>query len=214
MGNALDRILEEKIISIIRGVESRHILDTAAALKAGGVSCMEITIDHSSEMAAESTYEMIRLLREEWGKELCIGAGTVLDAREAVRCAECGAEYIISPNVNADVIRQTKALDLVSIPGALTPSEVVQAYELGADIVKLFPAGVLGASYIKALLSPLRHIPVSAVGGVTPQNSRGFLEAGCCCVGVGSNLADHKEIAKGNFEKITGIARMYVQSVK
>lgn len=214
MERTLNLILEEKIIAIIRGIDREAILDTARAIKEGGISCLEVALDHSTDSSARNTYEAIALLHRELGEELCIGAGTVLNEEEVRHCAEAGAAYIISPNTNPDVIWKTKELGLVSIPGALTPSEIVTAHEAGADIVKLFPAGILGIEYIRAVRNPLIHIAMSAVGGVTPGNCAEFLRAGCCCVGVGSNLTDRKAIACGDFVRITNNAREYVRSVK
>ncbi len=213
MEQILDRILQEKIIAIIRGISRERILDVARAIKEGGVSCLEIALDHSSTNTIRETYERIIALSEAFGEELCIGAGTVLTAEEVINCAKAGATYIISPNTNCSVIQKTKELGLISIPGALTPSEIVQAHEAGADIVKLFPAGTLGVEYIKAVRSPLKHIAMSAVGNITPENCGEFLAAGCCSIGVGSNLADRKAVERGDFKRITDTAREYVRSV-
>lgn len=213
MEQTLNRILEEKIIAIVRGIGREAILGTAQAIREGGVGCLEIALDHSSDETVQHTYEMIALLNKEFGKDLCIGAGTVLTEEEVRCCADAGAGYMISPNTNAAVIRKTKALNLVSMPGALTPSEIVLAHESGADIVKLFPAGILGTEYIRAVRSPLKHIAMSAVGNVTPENCGEFLKAGCCCVGVGSNLADGRAAARGEFARITQNARAYVESI-
>ena len=214
MERTLNLIFKEKIIAIIRGIERDAILDMARAIKKGGISCLEIALDHSTAGSVRNAYELITLLKKEFGEELCVGAGTVLSEEEVWQCARAGAAYIISPNTNCAVIRKTKQLGLVSMPGAFTPSEVVMAYEAGADIVKLFPAGILGIEYIKSVRSPLKHIAMSAVGNVTPENCTDFLNAGCCCVGVGSNLADRKVIACGDFEKITSNAREYVRTIR
>ena len=121
MEQILDRILQEKIIAIIRGISRERILDVARAIKEGGVSCLEIALDHSSTNTIRETYERIIALSEAFGEELCIGAGTVLTAEEVINCAKAGATYIISPNTNCSVIQKTKELGLISIPGALTP---------------------------------------------------------------------------------------------
>lgn len=212
--NVLQKLLRQKIIAIVRGVKKGQIQKTADAIIKGGISCLEIAIDHRSPESVEQTYEMIRSLKETFAERICLGAGTVLSAQEVTACVQAGAEYIISPNKNQDVIRKTKEAGRISIPGALTPTEMVEAWEAGADIVKLFPAGTLGLDYIKAVRGPLRHIPVSAVGGITPTNSRAFIDAGCCSVGVGGNLVDLKKIAQGDYESLTNTARNYVRNVQ
>lgn len=210
----LKAILETRVIAIVRGIGSGQIVRLAEAIRAGGLRCLEVTFDHSGEDGAGETLRSIRLLRETLGDAMCIGAGTVLSEEEARRAAEAGAGYIISPNVDEAVIRETKRLGLVSIPGAMTPSEAAAAWNLGADIVKLFPAGVLGPAYIKALKAPLAHIPVTAVGGVTPQNAAEFLAAGCVGVGVGGNLVSPRLVAEGRLEEITDTARAYAAAVR
>lgn len=211
---ALDTILETKVIAIVRGIGGEHICALAEAIRAGGLKCLEVTFDHSAAGGAEETLRSIRLLRKTLGEAMSIGAGTVMTAEEVRRAAEAGAGYIISPNVDEAVIRETKRLGLVSIPGAMTPTEAAAAWNLGADLVKLFPAGVLGVDYIKALKAPLRHIPVTAVGGVTPQNAGAFLAAGCAGVGAGGNLVSRRLVAEGRLDEITRTARAYVEAVR
>jgi 2-dehydro-3-deoxyphosphogluconate aldolase/(4S)-4-hydroxy-2-oxoglutarate aldolase len=134
----------------------------------------------------------------------------VLNSEQVVAAMNAGATYIISPNVDDDVIRLTKALKLVSIPGAMTPSEVAHAYKVGADIVKLFPAGHLGTKYIKELRAPLSHIPLLATGGVNEESLPGFLDAGCAGAGVGGRLADKKLLAEKNYGEIRKRAEAFV----
>lgn len=215
MKNAvLETILETKVIAIVRGIGSRDICALAEAIRSGGLQCLEVTFDHSAENGVADTLQAIRLLREKMGGAMSIGAGTVMTAQEVRQAAEAGAGYIISPNVDEAVIRETKRLGLVSIPGAMTPSEAAAAWNLGADLVKLFPAGVLGTDYIKALKAPLKHIPVTAVGGVTPQNAGEFLAAGCVGVGVGGNLVSPRLVAEGRMDEITRTAQAYVEAVR
>lgn len=209
----LEHIYKKKIIAIVRGVDKKYIVDTAKAILDGGIDCLEITINHKNCTAIEKTYESIELLKEIFGDKLYLGAGTVLSVEEVDKVIKAGAQYIISPDMNTDVIRYTKEADKISIPGAFTPTEVVKAHEAGADIVKVFPAGLMGAPYIKALKGPLAHIPLSAVGGITPDNVSDFLKGGCCCVGIGGNLVDLNAIYNGNYKLITEIAKAYVQNV-
>ena len=142
-----------------------------------------------------------------------IGAGTVMTAEQVAVAAEAGAEYMISPDTSEAVIKATLAAGAVSIPGALTPTEVAVAYGYGADFVKLFPAGELGLSYIKAIRAPLAHIPMLAVGGVNENNLSAFLDAGLAGVGVGSNIVDKKLIEKGDFAALTALALRYTEQI-
>lgn len=209
----LDTIFTEKVIAIVRGIPRAQIAPLAQALLDGGLCCMEITFDQSGEGDRETT-EAIRLLTEQFGQRLCLGAGTVMTVEEVRLAKAAGARYIISPNTNAQVIRETNRLDMVSIPGAMTPTETAFAWDCGADIVKLFPAGVLGAAYVQALKAPLRHIPVTAVGGITPQNIGAFLRAGAIGAGVGGKLVSAELAASGQFERITELARQYAAAVR
>lgn len=209
----LEKIYQGKIIAIVRGVSCAQMLDTARALLKGGINMMEVTFNQASEEGIQETANSIRLLAKELPEEILLGAGTVMTPEQVDLAKECGAGYIISPNVDVDVIRRTKELGMVSIPGAFTPSEIAVAYNAGADIVKLFPAGLMGTAYIKAILGPLSHIPVSAVGGVDDQNIAAFFKAGVCSVGISGSLVDRKAIAAGDFESITQTAKKLVDAV-
>lgn len=211
---ALEAIMETKVIAIVRGIPSTQICDLAGAILAGGLRCLEVTFDHSKEDGIEETLRSIRLLSERFGNEIEVGAGTVMTAEEVNLAREAGAGYIISPNADEAVIRETRRLELVSIPGAMTATEAASAWSWGANIVKLFPAGILGPDYIKALRGPLGHIPFTAVGGVTPQNTPDFLRAGCVGVGVGGNLVSAKLVSEGKLDEITNTARAYAQAVR
>ena len=170
----LERMRREKIIAIVRGVETASIGEVALALAAGGITCMEITVDHRTKDGPEETYRSIAWLRERMGEAVCLGAGTVLDEEETRRAVAAGADYIISPSLDQGVIRLTRDLGKVSIPGTFTPSEAVQAYRWGADIVKLFPAGLLGVGYIKALKGPPSPYSVLRGGRDHPGERGGF----------------------------------------
>ncbi|WP_293007707.1 MULTISPECIES: bifunctional 4-hydroxy-2-oxoglutarate aldolase/2-dehydro-3-deoxy-phosphogluconate aldolase [unclassified Oscillibacter] len=211
---ALEAIMETKVIAIVRGIPSTQICDLAGAILAGGLRCLEVTFNHSSKGGIEETLRSIRLLSERFGNEIEVGAGTVMTAEEVNLAKEAGAGYIISPNADEAVIRETRRLELVSIPGAMTATEAACAWSWGANIVKLFPAGILGPEYIKALRGPLGHIPFTAVGGVTPQNTPDFLRAGCVGVGVGGNLVSAKLVSEGKLDEITNTARAYAQAVR
>lgn len=210
----LDKILEGKVIAIVRGIPSEDVVSLAEALVKGGISCIEVTFDQSSEEKTQDTLKAISNIRQALGDRVCVGAGTVMSVRQVDQAVAAGAEYMISPNINPDVILRTKALGKVSIPGAMTPTEVAYAYELGADIVKMFPAGVLGSGYIKAVKAPLKHIPVTAVGGVNPENCADFIRAGAVGVGVGGNLVSPQYVKEGRFDEIAAIAKSYVDALE
>ena len=210
----LHDIKREKIIAIIRGVPSEFIIETAKALVSGGIHMMEITFDQESPEGIKNTLDSLTILNEQMHDEIALGAGTVLTAEQVELAYERGAGYVISPNVDQDVIQKTKELGMISIPGALTATEVVQARGYGADIVKLFPAGIWGAGYIKALCAPLSHIPVAAVGGVDENNIQSFFQAGACCVGIGGSLVSRKRILNREFERITKAAETLRKQVE
>ena len=210
----LNRILEGKIVAIVRGIPSDEVVGLAEALVKGGISCIEVTFDQSSKEKAEDTLKAISNLSKALGDRVCVGAGTVMSVQQVEDAAAAGAEYMISPNIKEAVIARTKELGKISIPGAMTPSEVVDAYEMGADIVKMFPAGVLGPGYIKAVKAPLKHIPITAVGGVNPGNCADFIRAGAVGVGVGGNLVSPQLVKEGRFDEITAIAQSYTDALK
>ncbi|MCI5481793.1 MAG: bifunctional 4-hydroxy-2-oxoglutarate aldolase/2-dehydro-3-deoxy-phosphogluconate aldolase [Lachnospiraceae bacterium] len=209
----LDKILEGKIIAIVRGIPSDKIVSLVDAMLKGGINCVEVTFDQSSEEAKQDTLKSIATIKKEFEGRVYVGAGTVMTVEQVRQAAEAGAEYMISPNADEEVIKETKRLGKVSIPGALTPTEAAFAYKCGADIVKLFPAGVLGVDYIKALKAPLKHIPVTAVGGVNPKNCADFIKAGCVGVGCGGNLVSAKLVNEGRFDEITAVAKEYMEAL-
>lgn len=210
----LDIIKEKKIISILRGVPTGKILSTIQALYDGGIRCVEITIDHSSAENILNTATAIKMATDKFDEKMQIGAGTVLTPQEVVMVMGVGAKYIISPNVSEAVIKETKQHGLLSIPGALTPSEIVAAHDWGADIIKVFPSGDLGPGYFKSLRGPLVHIPLMAVGGVNLDNMIDFLKVGAIGVGIGGNLANNHLIKDGDFAAITDLAKHFVAKIQ
>lgn len=212
--DAYNVILEEKVVAIVRGFDPETVVELAKAYVAGGVRCIEVTFDQTSVENQKRTAETIRLLKDTMGDSVCVGAGTVMTAEQVRMAAEAGAEYMISPNVDEDVIRETKRLGKVSIPGAMTPSEIASAYKLGGDIIKLFPANEVGLSYIKAIKAPLKHIPIMATGGVRPANAADYLAAGSSALGVGGDLVNKTWIAAGEFDKIAQAAKAYKDAIK
>lgn len=208
--NTLDFISQNKVITICRRVYGEDLLKLADALYAGGIKMIEVTFDQADPDCIEKTGECIRTLCDRFGDKMMFGAGTVLNAEQVEAAAKAGARYIISPNVDADVIAKTKELGLVSMPGAMTPSEILTAHKLGADIVKLFPAGYLGFGYIKDILGPISHVKLCATGGVTEENWGKYLEFGFAGAGISGRLCDKKFIAAGDFEEITRRAKVFM----
>lgn len=209
----LERIESGKIIAILRGLEEGKVVAVARALLAGGIGMIEVTFDQTDPANFSATGRAIGAICRELGGEVLAGAGTVMTPEQVNIAAEAGAGYIVSPNTDATVIAETRRLGLVSIPGALTPTEAATAHAAGADYVKLFPAGSLGAGYLKSIKAPLAHIRFLATGGVDERNAAEFLRAGAAGIGVGGNLANREWIEAGEFDKITALARRYVEAV-
>ena len=211
--DVLSAIEQYKIIAIVRGVESRKCMPVAEALYAGGIRLMEITYNQSAPETWETTAQAIGDVSEAFRGRMFAGAGTVTSTRLVELTAAHGGRYIISPNTNTAVIRRTKELGLVSIPGAMTPSEILTAHEAGADYVKLFPASELGTGYLKAIRAPISHVKLMATGGINETNAKAFLEAGSAGLGVGGGLANKKAIEAGEYEKLTEAARALIAAI-
>ena len=209
----ISNVFERKIVTIVRGVYGEQTVALAQALAAGGIQMMEITFDQSKPDLWAQTAESIRLVSKTMGDRMIIGAGTVTTVALVEMAHQAGGQFIVSPDTQAAVIRRTVELDMVSMPGAFTPTEISTAHQAGADFVKVFPSGVLGADYIKAIRAPLNHIPMLAVGGVNEKNAASFLAAGCAGVGVGGNLVNTQWIAAGEFDRITALAEAYCKAV-
>ena len=199
--------LKEKIIAIVRGMEAKDCLRVAQALYDGGIRLMEITYDQRDPAQWAKTADAIE------GRML-VGAGTVTTPELVTRTRDASGQFIISPDTNPAVIARTRELELVSMPGAMTPSEILAAHAAGADLVKLFPAAALGPAYLKAVRSPISHVRIMAVGGINEKNAAEFLKAGAVGLGVGGNLANRQWIADGAFEKITQTAQALVAAVR
>ena len=195
-------------------MKEEKVLPIAEALYRGGIRFIEVTFDLKSPENFAATTRAIRSISDRFGSDMLAGAGTVVSAELVEMACDAGALYIISPNTDESVIRRTKEKGMVSIPGALTPSECLIAHNAGADFIKLFPAGELGAGYIKALAAPLGHLRLLAVGGVNEKNIPDFLKAGVIGFGIGSELTNKAWIEAGEFQKITELAKRYVQAVK
>jgi len=214
MSAVLDALLRAKVLSVIRDASSDSIVSVAEALVSGGIYCLEVTLDSASEKNAEDALKSVAILNREFGDSITLGAGTVLTTENVRKAAQAGATYIVSPDANEAVIKETKRLGLVSLPGAMTPTEIMSAWEWGADVVKLFPASFLGLDYIKAIKAPIRHVPLFAVGGVNQHNACDFLDAGCAGIGAGSNLVNKKLIDSKDYATIRAIAVEYAAAIE
>ncbi|BFT70079.1 bifunctional 4-hydroxy-2-oxoglutarate aldolase/2-dehydro-3-deoxy-phosphogluconate aldolase [Paenibacillus sp. P36] len=205
----LSQILEHKIISIVRGTEPQHMLSVAQALHAGGIRLIEVT------MNTPGALESIRLLNSEFGEDMAIGAGTVLDPESARAALLAGASFLLSPSLNVETIRLTKRYGAISIPGAYTPTEIVTAYEHGADIVKIFPADAISPTFIKSLRGPLPQIPLMPTGGIDLHNIRAFVDSGAAALGVGGSLVPAKwDIHTDSLEQLTHKAAQFVRATQ
>ena len=211
---ALTRIKAVKLVAILRHVPTERLDGVVEALMAGGVRVLEFTFDHDRADCVKENAEKIRQTVEKYGDRLLVGCGTALTVQEVEAAGDAGACLVISPNVDYGVIRRTRQLGMVSMPGALTPTEIVAAHGAGADIVKLFPAGTLGVSYIKAVRGPLAYIDMSAVGGVKPENVAEFLDAGVCGFGVGGELVKKEFVRSGDMNALTSRARKFVHAIE
>jgi len=203
-------ITQQKLIAIVRGVKADRLIPMAEAMYAGGVRLLEITFSAKGMPSDEETAGNIAMLAKHFAGRMYIGAGTVLTPEQVELVAKAGGKFIISPDANTAVIEKTKQLGLVSIPGALTPTEIQTAHRAGADFVKLFPVTGLGTEYVKAVSAPLSHIKFLAVGGVDEQNMGDYLKAGVCGFGIGSSLVNRKLIEAGDYNAITELAKKYV----
>ena len=203
----LRRIMDGGIVAVVRSESSDSLVKVVEALAEGGVTAAEITF------TVPDAVVVIRQVRRAVGDSIVLGAGTVLDPETARAALLAGAEYIVSPIVNLEVIRLCRRYDKVVMPGAFTPTEVVSAWEAGADVVKIFPADVGGPAYLRALRGPLPQVRLMPTGGVDLNTAEAFLKAGACCLGVGGALVEAKAIAAGDFTRIRDLASQYATIV-
>ncbi|MFC4809919.1 bifunctional 4-hydroxy-2-oxoglutarate aldolase/2-dehydro-3-deoxy-phosphogluconate aldolase [Paenibacillus sp. GCM10023250] len=206
--NLLQALSEEKIIAIIRGIPEEAGDAAAKALADGGIVFLEVTLNTDGALG------MIARFREQYAGRMRIGAGTVLDLGQAKEAVAAGAEYIISPNLDEEVIAYGLEHGVDVWPGTMTPTEIVRAFKAGATAVKLFPLGSLGINYMKEIRAPLNHIPMIATGGVNLQNIRSVLDAGAVAVGLGGNLVDKQLVKDGKFDELTKLAQAFTAAAK
>lgn len=209
----IETIEKEKLIVIVRGVAKEKLLPLCEAMYAGGIRLLEITYDASGKVTSEETAENIRMLADAFAGRMYIGAGTVLTEAQVELTKNAGGSFIISPNTKEAVIRKTVELGMVSMPGALTPTEIEAAHEYGADFVKLFPITNFGPDYVKAVKAPLSHIKLTAVGGINEENMPIYLKAGVSGFGIGTNIVNKKLIEQEDWAAITALAKKFVEVV-
>lgn len=212
--NKAEIIKKEGLIVIFRGVGSDKIIKTAQALYDGGVRIIEIAFNPSDSETVTKTTELIRTVKKNFGDKLLVGAGTVICEEYLVAAYEAGAEFIFSPDTDVDIIKLTKKLGLVSIPGALTPSECMTAYKAGADIIKLFPATIDTIDYITNITRPLSHIPFICVGGTNENTISSFIKVGALGVGTGISILKPQLIENENYAEITRLAELHLEKIK
>jgi len=207
--DVFNRMISEALIPVIRVSSAKEAIDVADALKEGGVSFLEIT------MTVQGAIDVIKELAQKYKDEIVMGAGTILDPETGRAALLAGAQFIVSPTLNLDLIQLAHRYSAVVIPGAMTPTEILTAWNAGADMVKVFPAAQLGGpEYLKAIRGPLPQILLVPTGGVNLQNAGAFIKAGATALGVGGELVDKKAIKDKKFNVITENARAYLKVIK
>lgn len=201
-------IFESGVMAAARVPSINKCVDIAKALLAGGVKVIEFS------MVMPDCLEAITLVKREMGNSMFVGVGTVLDAETARAAILAGAEFVVSPIADKRTIEMAHRYGKPVVPGAMTPNEILVAYELGADIIKVFPGGVLGAKFIKTILAPLPHIPLMPYGGVTLENAEELIRAGSVALGIGGSLIRKDLIINNQFKEITQIAQSFIEKVK
>ena len=203
----LSRVLKLGIVAILRAPSGEVLADVADALVAGGIDVIEVTF------TVPKADQVLQKVADRLGDRILLGAGTILDTETARIALLSGAKFLVTPVVNCNVIQLCRRYGRVVMPGALTPTEVLTAWEAGADVVKIFPSEVTGPAYLKALHGPLPQIRLMPTGGVNLETAADFLRAGACALGLGSALVESKAIAGRDFGRIESLARKYVQIV-
>ncbi|HYK72273.1 MAG TPA: bifunctional 4-hydroxy-2-oxoglutarate aldolase/2-dehydro-3-deoxy-phosphogluconate aldolase [Pseudoneobacillus sp.] len=204
----IHRLMDSGLVAVIRRPQAEKIAQIAEALVKGGVGALEITVD------TPGVFSMIEQIKQEFGERVLVGAGTVLDAETAKTAINAGSDFIFSPIVDEKTIEMTLRYGKISIPGVMTPTEMVKAYQAGADILKIFPASSLGPNYLRELKGPLGHIPMMPTGGVSLDNVTEFIKNGAVAVGVGGTLLNKQAIEENRFDVLTDIAQKFVSLIK
>ncbi|MBN1588042.1 MAG: bifunctional 4-hydroxy-2-oxoglutarate aldolase/2-dehydro-3-deoxy-phosphogluconate aldolase [Pirellulales bacterium] len=206
--SAIDRILRSGLVSILRAPSSQGLVDVAEALLAGGVDVIEVTF------TVPGAHRVVEQVADRLGDRIVLGAGSILDTETARIAMLSGAKFLVAPTVNLEVIEMCRRYGVPVMPGAMTPTEVLTAWQAGADVVKVFPSEVTGPAHIKAIHGPLPQIPLMPTGGVNVKTAGEFLRAGAAALGVGGSLASAKDIAEGNLKKIENAARQLIEVIQ
>jgi 2-dehydro-3-deoxyphosphogluconate aldolase/(4S)-4-hydroxy-2-oxoglutarate aldolase len=206
--DCIKRITDCGVVAIVRMDDARGLGQVAAAIKAGGVDVIEFT------MTTPGALKIIEQTAADLGDQVLLGAGTVLDPETARAAILAGARFIVAPTLSLPVIQMCHRYDAVVLPGVLTPTEMLTAWEAGADFLKLFPATAMGPQYIKDVLAPLPYLRIVPTGGVSLENTAAFIKAGAVAVAVGSNLVDKKAVQEGRWDTLTDLARRFSQAVQ
>jgi len=201
-------MIDGGVIAIIRMQDSEKLLRIAEAIHAGGVNAVEVT------MTTPGALSGIKALAGKMGDVLQVGVGSVVDVPTVHDAVRAGARYIVSPVFKAEIIQAAHQLDVPCMPGCFTPTEMWTAFEAGADIIKVFPADILGMSFIKGVKAPMPQLPLMPTGGIGPENAGAWIQAGACCVGVGSALLDRRAIDENDFDRLTENAAKLIESVR
>ena len=200
-----------KVVAIIRGMAPEICVRLAQAYQEGGIRLVEVTFNQVGNL--EDTVTAIKAIKAA-SPDMHVGAGTVITEAQLDLAIAAGAEFIVTPSCNPAIIRKARAAGLVTMPGTITPTEMVTAHEAGADYVKVFPVRVLGPAYIKDVLAPLKHLKLIAVGGVSPENAADYLRAGCVGIAASGSLVNKDWIAAGEYDKIVSVARQLIENCK
>lgn len=204
----LQRVLNTGMVAIIRASSGEQLVNVARALYEGGIDVIEVTF------TVPNAVEVLQAVHKDLGKKILLGAGTVLDPETARTAFLAGAQFLVSPTVNLEVIRMANRYDKLCMSGAYTPTEILTAWEAGADVVKVFPAEIGGPPYLKAVKGPLPQVRLMPTGGVNLETMHDFLKAGACAVGLGSSLVEKDAVEKGDFARIRSLAEQYVERFK
>ncbi|ACY49155.1 bifunctional 4-hydroxy-2-oxoglutarate aldolase/2-dehydro-3-deoxy-phosphogluconate aldolase [Rhodothermus marinus] len=204
----VSELIRRGAVAVIRMSDPERLVRVVEAICEGGVTAIEIT------MSVPRAFQMIEEVARRLGDVALVGAGSVLDAETARLVIEAGARYVVSPVFKPEIIQTAHRYDVPALPGAFTPTEILAAHEAGADIVKVFPADVVGMAFFRAIKAPMPQLKLMPTGGVTLTNAGEWLRAGACAVGVGSALLDRAAIAEGRWEKLTENARTLMESIR
>ena len=209
ISRVFDQLIDSGVVAVMRGADADTIIDVATALHDGGVTAYEITADNAN--AAALINEVRASFRD---SEVTVGAGTVLDSPTAQEMITSGAEFIVGPTFDPDILEICNRHGTLVAPGILSPTEALNAYEAGADLLKVFPAATVGPTHLSSIAGPLPHLPLMPTGGINIDNVADYIEAGAAVVGAGGALMNTDAIAAGDFESITETAEMFTQEIE